>query len=112
MQPSNVVRSLNVRPGEFATGDAKRLLQQYRPKRTSSKQESRELQEPAPRGHEQIVLVGYFCSRCHEPSQLSPGGAAVKLSRRLINVIDGPSSGTATSAASNARRASSQCRAR
>jgi hypothetical protein len=31
---------------------------------------------------------------------------------RLMNVIDGPSSGTDSSAAAKARRASSQCRAR
>ena len=50
----------------------------------------------------------YFRSRCHEPSQPSPGGAACNLSMRLINAIDGPSPGIASSAAAKPRRASSQ----
>ncbi len=33
--------------------------------------------------------VCYFCSRYHDPSQPSAGGVVIKLSMRLMNIIDG-----------------------
>src|ERR1700722_16369090 len=44
----------------------------------------------------------YFRPRCHEPSQPLPGGVIASTSMRLMNAVDGPSSGTAESAASKA----------
>ena len=52
-------------------------------------------------GRHRKVLC-YFRSRCHEPSQPSLDGAAINLSMRLMNVMDGPSSGITRSAASKA----------
>jgi hypothetical protein len=54
----------------------------------------------------------YLRSRRHEPSQSAGGGSSRRLSMRFANVMEGPSSGTASSAALKALRASSQRRAR
>ena len=54
----------------------------------------------------------YLRSRRHAPSQSAGGGSSCRLSMRFAKVIEGPSSGTASSAALKALRASSQRRAR
>src|SRR5215467_608471 len=54
--------------------------------------------------------VVYLCSKCHEPSQSAGGGLCFKQLMRFANVVDGWSPGTASSAAVNAIRASSQRR--
>src|SRR5262249_55420224 len=60
---------------------------------------------------DRLIVRDYFCSRCHDPSHSSPGGFAIRPSTRLMNVEDGPSLGTDSSAAAKARCASSQFRA-
>jgi hypothetical protein len=59
-----------------------------------------------------LAPVCYFCASRHDPSQSSPGGVFFRLSMRLMKVIDGPSFGTDSSAATKARSASSHRRAR
>ena len=56
--------------------------------------------------------VNYLWSRCHDPSQSSPGGVIWKSSTRLVIATDGPSPGITSRAAARATRASSQRRAR